>query len=195
MIDEAKDETAEQPRLQTPQRPAELWGLWANNGERGYWMVASDEIGEPILCYLCERNAEHGAKAHRELYDGLECIPVRIDTLPRAEAPLILHAKTADGNPLDAQQVESLRVHVAAAGQDEPTDIAEALKDIRLFLGFGLREFAERCEIVPSDLAGFEHGRAEFQHFTDEQRRRIICELGARAKQRRKRADASSQGV
>jgi hypothetical protein len=58
----------------------ELWGLRVNGGdgtEGGGLVRAIDEAGDPILCYLTEKDAHQGAEAHREMY-FIDCTPVRV---------------------------------------------------------------------------------------------------------------------
>ena len=61
-----------------PTRPAELWEIWstAQNG----WVVGLDQGVEIMVC-MTEEQAQYAADHQNDLY-CVDCIPVRIDTLP-----------------------------------------------------------------------------------------------------------------
>lgn len=61
--------------LTTPYLPTELWMLWVADG--AMYAGAIDAAGDPMLCFLCRRDAEDSARSHKEIYD-MDCIPVKV---------------------------------------------------------------------------------------------------------------------
>lgn len=64
--------------MQLPQKPTEIWGLWSTDGQDGgYWIPATDEVGDGILAFASLENATKAAKFHEEHYEAYST-PVRI---------------------------------------------------------------------------------------------------------------------
>lgn len=111
---------------------------------------------------------------------------------PTPAAPIVVHAKTVDGKPLTADQLRDLQEYIDEMPPSTPTEIGTAIHELRLYCGFGLRQFAEQCGIWPSDMASLEAGRHSWELLSTGEQRNIICELGKAARERRKREGAKA---
>jgi len=102
---------------------------------------------------------------------------------------VVVHAKTVDGKPLTAEQAKAIHEHINSLPTDTPSEIGTAIQELRIYCGLGLRQFAEKCGFIPSDMADLEHGRTLWEHLTSSRQRRILVELGKAAVKKRKRED------
>lgn len=100
---------------------------------------------------------------------------------PPAEPRTVpVFVKTVDGKPLSEESARLLAESIEQATRGETTVMGLLLKYARLFAGFGMREFAKQCGVLPSKYSDAEDG--EYDLSADECER-VLNRLEARRKE------------